>query len=84
MRERRRRLDQVELEPERGEEGRRCGERMDRGADVVAEAGERELRGPRPAADRVARLEDADGASRLRKGDRGGEPVRACADDDGV
>jgi len=57
---------------------------MDRRADVVAEAGQRQLRGARPAADRVPRFEDEDRASRLGEGDGGGQPVRAGADDDGV
>lgn len=84
MRERSRRLDQVELEVERPEE-RRCGDQgVDRRADVVPEAGERELRGARPAADRVARLEDADRVPGLGEGDRGSEAVRARADDYGV
>jgi hypothetical protein len=84
MRKRSRRLDQVELEVERPEERRCGGERVDRRADVVTEAGEGELRGARPAADGVARLEDANGAPGLGEGDRGSEPVRPGADDDGV
>jgi hypothetical protein len=77
-------LDQVELEVERLEERRCRGERVDRRADVVAEAGECELGGARPAADGVTRLDDKDGPSRLGECDRGGEPVRPGADDDGV
>jgi hypothetical protein len=50
----------------------------------VAEAGERELRRARPAADGVARLEDANRPPGLGNGDRGGQAVRARADDDGV
>ena len=50
----------------------------------MTEAGQRELRGARAPADRVARLDDEDRASGLRKRDGGGEPVRAGADDDGV
>jgi hypothetical protein len=84
MREGRRRLDQVEVQSERAEEGRGGRERVDRGADVVAEPGQRQLRGARSAADRVPRLEHEHGASRLGKSDRGGQPVRAGADDDGV
>jgi len=78
------RLDPVDAEVERGEERRRRCERMDRGADVVPEPRERELRGARAAADRVLRLDDEDGASGLREGDCGREPVRAGADDDRV
>jgi hypothetical protein len=84
MRERGRRLDQVELEVERPEERRCGGERVNRRADVVTEAGECELGSARPTADGVARLEDANRAPGLGEGDRGGEAVRACADDDGV
>jgi hypothetical protein len=57
---------------------------VDRGADVVAEAGQRELGRARAAADGVLRLEDEDRAAGLREGDRGRQPVRAGADDDGV
>ena len=57
---------------------------MDGGADVVTEAGERQLRRTRSAADRVLRLDDEDGAPGLRERDRSGEPVRARTDDDGV
>jgi hypothetical protein len=57
---------------------------MNRRADVVPEAGERQLGGTRPAADRVLRLENEDGAPRLRECDRGSEAVRPGADDDGV
>ena len=84
VRERGGRLDPFDVEPEGVEERRRRAERVNRGADVVSEAGERQLRGPGAAADRVLRLEDEDGASGLREGDGGGKPVRPCADDDGV
>jgi hypothetical protein len=57
---------------------------VDRRADVVPEAGERQLGRARAAADAVLRLEDEDRASGLRESDRGGEPVRAGADDDCV
>jgi hypothetical protein len=84
MRERRRRLDPLHVELQRPEERRRRGERMDRGADVVPKSRERQLERARATADRLLRLEDDDGASGLRERDRGGEPVRARADDDGV
>jgi len=84
MRQRRRRLDQVEPEVEAVEERRRGGERMDGGADVVAEAGERQLGGACAAADGVARLDDEDRASSLGERYRGGKAVRPRADDDGV
>jgi hypothetical protein len=57
---------------------------MDRRAHVVPESGQRQLERARATADRVLRLEDDDGAPRLREGDGGGQPVRARADDDGV
>jgi hypothetical protein len=84
VRERGGRVDPVDVEAERVEERRRRGERVNRGADVVSEPRERQLRRPCAAADRVLRLEDEDGASGLRQGDRGGEPVRSRPDDDGV
>jgi hypothetical protein len=84
MRERGGRLDPVDVELERPEERRRDAERVDGRADVVPEAGERELGRARAAADAVLRLEDEDRASGLRESDRGGKPVRAGADDDGV
>jgi hypothetical protein len=84
MRERRGRLDPVDVELERPEERRRGAERVDGRADVVPKAGERQLGRARAAADAVLRLEDEDRASGLRQSDRGGEPVRAGADDDGV
>jgi hypothetical protein len=73
------RLDQVDLELERAEE--RGGEegRMDRGADVVTKAGKRQLRGARPPADRLLRLDDAYRAPRLSEGDRGSKAVRPCS-----
>jgi hypothetical protein len=80
----RRRLDPIDVELERVEERRRRGERMDRGADVVTEPRKRQLRGARPAADRVPRLDDEDGTSGLRECERGSEPVRARTDDDCV
>ena len=84
MRHRGGRLDPVDAEVERVEEGRRGRERVDRRADVVTKAGQGQLGGPRPAPDRVACFDDEDRASGLRKRDGGGEPVRAGADDDGV
>jgi hypothetical protein len=84
MRERGGRLDPVDGELERPEERRRSAEWVDGRADVVPETGQCQLGRARAAADAVLRLEDEDGASGLRKSDRGGEPVRARADDDGV
>jgi hypothetical protein len=84
MGERERRLDPVDVQRERPEERRSRGERMDGGTDVVPERGQRQLGRARAAADRALRLEDEDGASGLREGDGGGEPIRAGADDDCV
>ena len=59
-------------------------ERVDRRADVVPEAGQRQLRRARAAADRRGRLEHAHRAARPGERDRGGQAVRARADDDRV
>src|SRR5437773_3852299 len=84
MRDCSKRLDQVELELERAEEWGRGDQWMDRGADVMSESGKRQLRSARPAADRLLRLDDADGAPGLCERDRGGKAVRPGADDDGA
>ena len=78
------RLDQVELELQRAEE--RGGEerRVDRGADVVAKPGERQLRCARPAADRLLRFDDADRTPCLGESDRRSEAVRPGPDDECV
>src|SRR5690606_19701807 len=70
------------LERDAREERRQDAERVDRRADVVVEAGEGELLGLRPAADRLLRLDDEDRVPGTRDLDRGGEPVRSCPDDD--
>ena len=57
---------------------------MDRGADVVAKARERQLRGARPAPDALVRLDDANGAPGFSKRDRGGKAIRPCSDDNSV
>jgi hypothetical protein len=82
MRERLRRMDQIELE--RTQERRGGGERMNGRADVVPKSRQRQLGRARSAADLVLRLEQENGATRFGKRYRGGEPVRPCADDDGV
>jgi hypothetical protein len=78
------RLDQVESELERAEEGRGDESRVDRRADVVPESGQCQIQSPRPAADRLLRLDDADGAPGLSKRDRGREAVGAGPYDDRV
>jgi len=82
--ERRGRGDPFEVQTERPEERRRGGERVDRGADVVTKAGQRQLRSARAAADRVLRLEDENRATGLRQRERRREAVRTRADDDRV
>ena len=77
------------LEPMLGErqpaeERRARPERVEPGADVVAEAWQRELLRPRAAADSRGRLAHEHRAPRLREHDRRREPVRACPDDDRV
>jgi hypothetical protein len=57
---------------------------VDRGADVVAETGERQLGCAGPAADGLLGFEDADGAPGLRERDGGGKAVRPGPDDDRV
>ena len=73
---------QIELEPT--EERRRWDERVDRRADVVPEPRQRQFSSASAAADRRLTFEDANRSSRLRERDRGCEPVRPGADDDGV
>jgi hypothetical protein len=77
-------LDQVELELQRTKERGGQYRRVDRGADVVAEPWECQLRRAGAAADRLLRLDDTDGASGLCKRDRSGEAVRSRPDDDRV
>ena len=74
----------VLFEGERLEERRGRPEGVDRRADVVDEAGPRQLRRARGAARRGVPLQHEHAAARLRHPDRGGQPVRPGADDDGV
>jgi hypothetical protein len=78
------RLDQVELELQRAEERGDEERRVDRGADVVAKPGERQLRGAGPAADGRLRFDDADRTPCLGQRDRGSEAVRPGPDYDRV
>ena len=87
MRERGRRLDPLDAarsEWDRPEERRHQRERVDRRADVVDEAGERELSRARAAADRLPRLEHAHRDAGTGQRDRRGQAVRPGADDDRV
>ena len=87
MCERRRRVDPLQavlLERQRAQERRADRPRVDRRADVVAEARQRQLGRPHPAADRVGGLEHQHRTARPRKDDRRCQSVRAGTDDDGV
>jgi hypothetical protein len=66
------------------EHGRRGRGGIDGRERVVLEARQRELLGAYRAARPVGRLEDRDRVPGLGQADRGGEPVRAAADDHGV
>jgi hypothetical protein len=56
---------------------------MDCGADIVAEAGQRQLGRTRTAADLTRSLNDVNRESGARQLDRGCQPIRSRADDDG-
>src|SRR5439155_5330179 len=77
-------LDQVELELERAEERGGGERRMNRGADVVSEAGERQFRRACPTADRLLSFDDADGAPGPSERNRSGEAVRPSPNYDRV
>jgi hypothetical protein len=87
MRDRRVRMDQFDPmrgEIDRGEERGGAGQRHDRRADVVAEPGEGQFRGPGSATCRRGRLIDPDGAPGTGQRDRRGEAVRPGPDDDRI
>ncbi len=87
VRERRGRLDPLDAvlrERQRAKERRRDPERVDRRADVVDEARQRQLGRPRASANRVGGLEDAYSDTGPRQHDRRGEPVRPGTDHDRV
>ena len=69
------------LRAERPKERGGRGERVDRRADVVREAGERELRGLAAATRRLRSLEDLDREACARERHGGGETVRPRSDD---
>ena len=66
------------------EERRRGEEGMNRGAEVVPEARQRELLGAAPAPRRLRPLVNRDFQPRARERQRGGEPVGARANNDRV
>jgi len=84
VRQRGRRLHhgQIELEPTK--EWRRQDQRVDRRADIVPESRQGQFSSASAPADRRLTFEDANRSSGLRERDRGCEPVRPGADDDGV
>ena len=65
------------------EEGAGDAERVAGGAEIVVEAGERDLGGGAGAAEVGVALVDGDGDAALREGDGGGEAVGTGADDVG-
>ena len=82
-----RRLEQLQpelLERQRPQVRRAERERVDRRADVVAVARERQLRGAGAAADLAGPLDDEHRAAGPSELDRRGETVRAGSDDDRV
>ena len=78
------RLDPVHIELERPKERGRQAERMNRGADVVDEAGQRQLGRPQAAAELLGGLVDLHLQPRLGQRDRRRQTVRPGADDDGA
>src|SRR3954451_6445623 len=81
---RRIRLDPLDVEVEGSKERRRQPERMNRRADVVDEAGQRQLGRPEAAAELLLGLVNLHLQPRARQCDRRRETVRAGADDDGA
>src|ERR1019366_10291204 len=85
MSDRGRRVDPLQAEiaeGERTEEGRRHAQWVDGRADIVDEAGERQLGRAGTAADGVFRLEDRDATAGAGERDGGGETVGAGSHDD--
>ena len=77
-------LDAVRRPVDRPEERRGERERHDRRAHVVAEPGERQLRGPGAATDRRSGLVDTHRATGPSQRHGRGQTVRTRTDDDGV
>jgi len=81
------RLEQLEpvfVQRQAGEERRAERERVNRRADVVVKAGDRQLGRAGAAADRLGALDHVDGAPAARQLDRGGQAVGPGAYDDRV
>jgi hypothetical protein len=77
-------FESMRREGQRPPEWRRDAERMNRRADVVREAGQRQFGGPRAAADGMVGFEDDDLASGLGQHDRRTQSVGPRTDDDGI
>ena len=77
-------LDAAGGQVDRRKERRGDRERQDRGAHVVAEPGEGQLRGPGPAAGCLGALVDTDRAPGAGQGDGRGQAVRPGPNDDRV
>ena len=77
-------LEAVALEVQRAEERGADRHGVDRRADVVDQARDGQLLAARAAADRRFGLEHGDADSLASQRRRGGQPVGAGADDDGV
>ncbi len=87
MADRERRLDPPQalgLEVRLAEEGRNATEGIDRAADVVDVAGQRQLGGSDATADRRRRLVQPDRVALPSQRDRRREPIGPGPDDDGV
>ena len=77
-------LKAVALQGQVAEEGRGEGQRVDGRTDIVSEAGQRQLGCARPAADRGRGFDHPHRPAGARQRHRRRQPVRPCADDDGV
>ncbi len=77
-------LEAMLLERQRSEEGRKDPHRMHGGADVVREAGQRQLAAAHSAADLVGSFEHEHAGPAAGELDRGRQPVGARADHDRV
>ena len=84
MSDRRGRLDEIEVELQRAEEGGGRESRMDCGANVVPKPGKRQFRGACSAPDGLGGLDNANRSAGLRERDRRSKAVRPCPDDDRV
>ncbi len=84
MRVRDRRPDPLDIELQRLEERRGRSEGMNRRAEIVTKARQRDLGGARASSDLPVRFEHENRQPALRERDGRRETVRSRADDDGV